>query len=173
MAKPVLDLTLVKQHLRVEHDLDDVLIAHFAAAAVDHVLNVIGLAGELEGNREHEARTTRFRIRCIPVQSVKKVERRDGDTWALVPESEWNLSGNHDLGYVLDIAGPVALHRITLEYGFEGGTMPPALKLAALFLVSHYYENRGAVAVGSGVAAVELPLGVKSLLDPWRNLFFA
>jgi len=173
MAKPVLDLTLVKQHLRVEHDLDDVLIAHFAAAAVDHVLATIGLAGELEGTRQYELRTACFRFPRLPVQTVLQVARWNGATWEELEEAAWTLTGNADLGFFLSVSAGVALHRVTVEHGFEGGTMPAALKLAALFLVSHYYENRGAVAVGAGVAAVELPLGVKSLLDPWRRIFFA
>ena len=45
--------------------------------------------------------------------------------------------------------------------------------LAALFLIGHYYENRSAVLVGQGVAAIDIPQSVKSLLDPWRSILFA
>lgn len=172
MAKPVLSLSLLKEHLRVEHSYDDTLITLYAAAAVDRVLDVIGLAGELDGDRRYEATTACFRIRGLPVERVKTVERWDGAAWVERSESDWSLSGNVDLGYTLDLAGGSARHRVTIEHGFVP-SMPPALQLAAFFLVAHYYENRGAVAVGAGIAAVELPISVKSLLDPWRRIFFA
>jgi uncharacterized phiE125 gp8 family phage protein len=172
MAKPVLSLSLVKDHLRVEHALDDNLITLYAAAAVDRVLDVIGLAGELEGDRQYEATTKRFVIRRLPVEAVKAVERWDGAAWVAIAESDWTLSGNVDLGFTIDISGTSARHRITIEHGFPT-VMPATLQMAALFLTAHYYENRGAVAVGAGIAAVELPLSVKSLLDPWRQILFA
>lgn len=46
--------------------------------------------------------------------------------------------------------------------------IPAPIKAALYLLVDHLWENRGAVVVGVGVGAVELPLGVGSLLAPYR-----
>lgn len=48
-----------------------------------------------------------------------------------------------------------------------GNEIPKTIRQAAFFLVGHYYSNRTAVVVGT--IANELPLAVKSLLDPHRD----
>ena len=44
--------------------------------------------------------------------------------------------------------------------------LPAAIRAAMLLLIGNWYENREAVVVGATVA--ELPLGVQSLLQPYR-----
>ena len=47
--------------------------------------------------------------------------------------------------------------------------IPAAVTQALLLLTAHYFENQQAVLVGNGVAAIEVPLGAKCLLDTVRH----
>lgn len=52
--------------------------------------------------------------------------------------------------------------------GEEGQTLTPALKLAALLLIGHWYTNREAVVTGT--IATTLPLAYESLIHPYREI---
>ena len=52
-----------------------------------------------------------------------------------------------------------------------GGNLPRAIKHAILLLVAHFYENRQSVVTGT--IATEVPLGLRSLLNPFRIVSFA
>lgn len=54
---------------------------------------------------------------------------------------------------------------ITFDVGYE--VLPAALKMACLMMVGHLYEHREAVVMGA--TAIELPLGVQALIDPYRR----
>jgi uncharacterized phiE125 gp8 family phage protein len=54
----------------------------------------------------------------------------------------------------------------TAGYGAAGSSVPRPLRQAMLLLVSHWFENREAVVVGTIVT--ELPFAVKSLIAPFR-----
>ena len=55
---------------------------------------------------------------------------------------------------------------MTANVGEPPEDVPASLKQAVLLLVSHYYNNRDAVEVGTITAT--LPMGVKALCDPYR-----
>lgn len=171
MAKPVISLSLAKQHLRVEHDYEDAIIVVMAAAAVDSCLAHIGLAGEME-ERTDQFRCREFRF-PFPLQAVTSVSRYAGGEWLDLADDQYSTSGNVDRGYrlILSDAVEAGVYQVAWEAGFA--TLPPTLEMAALFLLGHYFENRGAVAVGQGIATLELPFSVRNLLDPWRHILFA
>ncbi len=50
--------------------------------------------------------------------------------------------------------------------------VPEWFILAAGFLLTHYYENRAPVVVGSGVNTAEIPLTVRRILELNRERFF-
>ncbi|MNQ91198.1 Phage gp6-like head-tail connector protein [compost metagenome] len=52
--------------------------------------------------------------------------------------------------------------------GEEGQPLTPALKLAALLLIGHWYTNREAVVTGT--IATTLPLAYDSLIHPYRDI---
>ncbi|BBG85360.1 hypothetical protein AHGSH82_025050 [Aeromonas hydrophila] len=52
--------------------------------------------------------------------------------------------------------------------GEEGQPLTPALKLAALLLIGHWYTNREAVVTGT--IATTLPLAYDSLIRPYREI---
>jgi hypothetical protein len=58
--------------------------------------------------------------------------------------------------------------RLTYIAGYDPAELPPELTHAALMLFGHWYANREAVIASDRAAAVELPLGVQALLEPYR-----
>jgi len=52
--------------------------------------------------------------------------------------------------------------------GEEGQVLTPALRLAALLLIGHWYTNREAVVTGT--IATTLPLAYESLIHPYREI---
>lgn len=60
----------------------------------------------------------------------------------------------------------VAYTRRDLDTEFPSGWPAPVLQ-AVRFLVGHFYANREAVAA---TGRSEVPLGVKAMLAPWRDL---
>lgn len=118
-----------------------------------------------------------------PVMSVDLVTYIDDDAapqtlspacYEVDPQSEtaWLVPA---YGYVW----PVALDKvnaITVEFtaGWAApGVVPAAIRDAILLYVAHRYENREAVVVYARGAAIEVPLGFESLLEPYRVLRFA
>ena len=60
---------------------------------------------------------------------------------------------------------------ISASIGYTSGTLPPAVLHAVRLLVSQYYDIRENFAVGT-VVSKEMPNGIKSLLSPFRNVYF-
>lgn len=178
MAKPSIDLPTAKAHLRVAHSEDDELIAAYAEAAVDAALQHIGLAGCL-GPREIP---TRFRCSRLPfpVQDtgavLVRVSDDSGETYgATLAAEDFEVRGNAERGFEVEIVEEEYQHsgfyRIDYEAGFQ--PVPQVFRIACLFLLTHYYENRSAVVIGQGVVVAEMPLAVANLLDPWKRVLFA
>jgi uncharacterized phiE125 gp8 family phage protein len=172
MAKPAIDLTTAKAHLRVEHDFDDTLIGEYLAAAIDRTLAEIGLAGVLEGQHVTESDQPRFGF-LYPVAEIVSVEKRNAaGAWVAVPEEEWTLSGTAEGQHSIELAAqhlPGSWYRVTWEAGLS--PLPAWFRVAVLFLVGHYYENRSAVVIGATPA--EVPMGFVHLTKPHRRWFFA
>lgn len=71
-----------------------------------------------------------------------------------------------------------AANVITIVYraGFKAyetgliNPIPTAIRQAMLMLITHWYDHRNAVFIGSGVASDEIALAVTSLLQPYRRL---
>ena len=177
MAKPVIPISVAKAHLRVEHDLDDELIGGYLEAAVDHTLQEIGLAGVLD-HAFHVTETTLREFGFLyPVASVTKVEKKDSaGAWQVVPTDQWTLSGNLEERHVMALSEDAGHHsvsdyKVTWVAGLE--PLPAWFRVACLFLIGHYYENRSSVVIGSGVTPVEVPMGFVHLTKPHKRWFFA
>ncbi len=172
MAKPVIDITTAKAHLRVEHEFDDEIIALYTEAAIDRTLEEIGLAGVLE--REHVTETTLREFGFMyPVEGIVSVEKKDAaGAWQTLPAEDYTLSGSLDERHVLELAAAHlsgSSYRVTWKAGLK--PLPAWFKVACFFLIGHYYENRSSVIVG--VSAEEVPMGFKHLTSPHRRWFFA
>lgn len=60
---------------------------------------------------------------------------------------------------------------ISASVGYAANSIPPAVLHAVRLLLSQYYDIRENFAVGTVVSA-EMPNGIKSLLSPYRNVYF-
>ena len=173
MAKPLLDLTTAKAHLRVEHEFDDDLIGHYAAAAVDRTLAEIGLAGVLEEDQVTETTLREFGF-LYPVEAIQAVKKKNAaGAWVTLPAEDWTLRGNAEDRHVLELAEEHLSgesYRVEWTAGF-GEKLPSWFKVAALFLLGHYYENRSSVVTGT--ISTEVPMGFTHLCRPHRRWFFA
>jgi uncharacterized phiE125 gp8 family phage protein len=176
-----LTLAEAKAYLRVEYDDDDDVIAALIAGARVHV--------EAQTHRALITQSWRLvrdawpdddRIVVLPAPmrslTAARVYRPDGSTQAL-----------DVAGFVADVAaGPAVLSfaagalpapgrvfagielDIDVGYGDTPADVPESLRQAIRVLVAHWYENRGLIATGAGVAV--LPQSVAALLAPYRVL---
>lgn len=172
MAKPALDLSTVKAHLRVEHDLDDSIIADYTAAAIDRTLAEVGLAGVLELAQVTETKLRDFAL-LYPCEAVTAVKKRNAaGAWETLATDQWTLTGNAETQQVITLGED---HLEGDEYRVEWtaglSPLPAWFKVACLFLIGHYYENRSAVVIGA--TPVEVPMGFLHLCRPHKRWFFA
>jgi len=67
----------------------------------------------------------------------------------------------------------VATHFIGHSNLGAGGVIPRNITQAMLLLISHFYEMREPVAVGAGIAVIEIPMTIEALLNQDRVYQFA
>jgi uncharacterized phiE125 gp8 family phage protein len=184
LAPPAVEpvtLADAKAYLRVEHSDDDAVITALIAGARSHV--------EAQTRRALITQTWRL-VRdawpgqgCIAVVpsplrqiTAARVYREDGSTQAIdlqafVSDQAAAPAIIAFAAWSLPVPGrPVAGIEIDVEVGYGSGpaNVPDPLRQAIKLLVSHWYENRGVIAVGQSVAV--LPLTVAALIAPYRVL---
>lgn len=182
-ATPV-SLVEAKTHLRVDFDDDDTLIASLIDVATAHVDGWSGILGRAlvtqTWRQDFCAFGCRLRLPLAPVQSITEISYYDGDNHQQTLAADvYNL--------LADARGPfLALNRdktypgtyrredavsVTFAAGYgDADAVPAPIKAAILMMVAHLYENREAVAVGSSLAAIPLPMAVDALLAPYRRV---
>lgn len=174
---PVISVDDAKLHLRVEHDVEDDLIAGYIAAATEHA-EVYQLRSILE--RTWQLTLPRFprggrfiRLPRPPLQSVTKIDYTDraGNAQVMDPSHYRAMTDGRVLlatdGWPRTAEAADAV-RITYVAGYgEGGDVPQATRAAILLLAGHLYENRESVTVGTG-PTFALPQGTEYLLYPYR-----
>lgn len=175
-----------KQHLRVDHDDEDELIAELIVAARMHVENVTWRAlvtqtwecafpawPRPEGSRG------RLELPYAPLQSVTSVKYTDSDAvTTTVASTVYEVDTYATPGVVVPKAGqswpsftPSAINAVTVRYVCGYGTaaaVPGLLKAAIKLLVGHWYENREATVVAAGTVATVLPLAVESIVNQYQ-----
>lgn len=173
--EPDIDLELVKTHLRVEGDDDDVLIQALIDAACAHIDGPAGWLGRSIWAQTLELRQNVFcgpiRLPYGPVQSITSVEYVD------TAGVEQTLD---DAGYVLLTDGVCDLtygaswpsHRgdaegVRIQYDAGYETLPSTILAAVLLMVGDLYKNRETTGPDGG--AIEMSTTVQNLLGPFRN----
>lgn len=173
----VLSLALAKAHLRVEHDAEDAPIAAYVSAAQDAVerhcsrfltareaeISYSAFPGSCEGYA--------FDLPRDPVTAITAIAYTDSDGVAAeLEEADWRWSeaAPNLVRPAYDTSWPSAYAeagavRVTFDAGYEDGLCPPSLVQAVKLLLTHLYDNRGAM-------AGELPAGVVSLCRPYRRV---
>jgi len=177
VAPSVTPISLVeaREHCRVDHTDEDVLIESLIAAAVSHVdaQGELGRAMITQSWAQWEPQAPGWvRLDMGPFQSLTSVEYYDDDgvlQTADVADFEAQLSGDHVIIKPKDNREwPRADTRrdaIKLTYvaGF-GDTpedVPAGIRHAMLMLVAHWYENRSAV---DDARMMPVPMAVEALL---------
>lgn len=171
-------LAEAKAHLRVDIPDEDALISRY-----------IRTARQVCEVRRRESFITQtydlyldawpaggFKLPMGPVQSITSIVYYDEDG----NEATWDSSN-----YITDLVSQPA--RIVLKsstsypstvlqevngvrvrfvagYGATGASVPEHIRSAMLLLIGHYYENREAVVIGSGLSVNPLPEGVNHVL---------
>ncbi len=180
-ATPV-SLAEIKDHLRVEHNEDDALVALYLEAAVAHLDGDEGILGRALVTQTWDQTIDDFphgddlALMLAGVQSVTSITYRDfnGDPQTFAAES-YMLRQRHGLTWVHlkddytwpetdDEPGAVTV-RFLAGYG-DAAAVPAALKAALMLHVGHLYENREPVVIGQSVAG--LPMAYDALVAPYR-----
>ncbi|MGM4911442.1 head-tail connector protein [Rhizobium sp. 768_B6_N1_8] len=178
-TEPVVSLAEAKRHLRVLHDDDDTDIELFVAAASAAIEgpNGIGIALSPQTWRlSLDHFPCEIVVPLGPVTEVTSVAYQDanGDTATVsglrfdLDESPLRIWPARDTAWPETYCEPGAV-KITFACGYE--KLPADLRAAILLLVGHFYEHREAVT--TDLKAVELPMGVASILERYRVGRFA
>lgn len=178
-ASPVVSLAEAKRHLRVLHDDDDVDIEMMVAAATACIEgpNGIGIALSPQTWRlSLDGFPCEIIVPLGPVTDVTSVSYVDGNgTPATVSgvrfdldESPLRIFPARDTPWPSTYCEPGAV-KVTFACGYT--ELPADLRAAILLLVGHFYEHREAVT--TDLKAIELPMGVTSILERYRVGRFA
>lgn len=159
----ILSLADAKEHLRVVHDDEDILIGSLRNSAVSHVERISGVA-LASGSWSWAMRCfpARVDLPIGPVTAIDTVSYLDGDGVAQTYDDARLIDGS-----VYPASGgtwPTAYDSVTVEFtaGLTSAAEAPELLAAVKLVLGHLYENREAV---SAKAMGEVPLGVDSLIS--------
>ena len=168
-----------KVHLRVDHDDDDALIEGLIGSATEHLDGWIGVGGFCLAvqtwRQDFDAFSKDMRLALGPVIDVTSVAwRNEAGTLSTVSSSNYDLrtdsAGRSLIRFDIGFSFPSGLHEsraVSITYRAGHAVVPNPLRVAIMMLVAHWYGNREAVAA---VASTALPMGVASLIAPYRRV---
>lgn len=168
-----------KEFLRVDSTAEDSLILSLVTAARTHVEQYLQKSLITQTWRlvlDGFPSTGRLFLPMGPLQSVNSIKTySSADAESVFSATEYFVDTVGDrVGQSLDSVWPANLRPTnaviidyTTGYGSAASDVPGDIVQAIKMLISHYYENRDGVVVGTG--ANELPMGVTALLMPYRR----
>lgn len=178
-----ISLEEAKQHLRQDLDDDDVMLAvAYLPAAREACENYLSRALITQTLRQTFACWPEcMRLERAPHQSVTSIQYVDVDgATQTLASTEYQVDLSSDApARIMPAYGKVwpsvrtetfnpIIVTFVAGYGAAGSAVPGPIRSAMLLLISHLYENRGAVNIGN---INEIPMSVKFLLDPYRVLY--
>lgn len=175
----VLSLDDAKTWLRVTNDSEDALITSLIQVAVNAVQKFTGqYLDEISCTYRMSAFFDTY-LPAAPLRSVSAVQYTPDSTpidfedyyieiHGTSPFIHFNSPPAIDTKNVLPVT-------ITAAIGYPqvlGSAAPPSELLHAVrLLLSHYYDIRENVIVGT-IVSPPIPMGIQSLMSPYRNLYF-
>ena len=182
-AEEPITLQEAKAHLRVDGTADDALISALIQAARQHIDGRDGWLGRALMQQTWDYAIDEFPdadfipLPLAPVQSITSITYTDTNgasqtfssaSYVLGADLAWKPRVN--LGYGLSWAStrgvPDAV-KVRFVAGYANAAdVPGPIKAALLLMIGHLHENREATA---DRVLTELPLGVDSLLMPYRR----
>lgn len=184
MTDPVLlvppaDLLTVEEarlHLRVDHFEEDALIRGLIGAATGWMDGWRGVLGRCILTQTWAIKADALATMRLPFPDVQSaiVTYLDPAGASQTVQAENYLvrtvNGLGELVFAPDFVPPAILpgrdDAVTVSAVFGWPAAPPSLKVAALMLVAHWYQNREAVVTGT--IASEVPLTVETMIAPYR-----
>lgn len=166
----LISLADIKEFLRVDHSDEDTTITAIIDAAAQSIQNYTG---------RHFKTTTfvfnldsfhfiEFPYQVTSVTSVTYLDRA-GDSQTLATTKYFTDTGRQpgriNFKNTPDLVED-KFNRVTIN-GTVTNDINSPLTHAIKMLCAHFYENRRAVVVGT-LSAVEIPLGVKAIINPYR-----
>lgn len=181
LTPPVVEplaLAQVKQHLRVDHDHEDGLIAEILTAARQYAEHASGQRLITQRWRQYEnALPASYCIvaKLAPVAAIETVTAFDaeGEPQVLAGDAVSLVRSTDPASIEIDQSIDPVIARNGLEidlitgYGDLGTDVPDIIKRAILLLVAHWYEFRGAISPQE--QPVSLPPGFDALLAAFRR----
>ena len=165
-AEPLVSLTDLKQHLRVDHDDDDGLISSLFASAMAHIDGPRGVLGRCIQPQTWEGRPDPFSgFLRLPLPGIDDVsayrEADDGqEDLALNVRRRWPWTE-------VALAEPEAGDGVVISMvASTPEDIWPVIGEVVKLLVGHWYANREAVVAGT--IATTIPLAVTRLLHPLK-----
>lgn len=167
----LISLVDMKEFLRVDHSDEDTTITAIIDAAAQSIQDYTG---------RHFKTTTfvfnldsfhfiEFPYQVTSVSSVTYLDR-NGDSQTLATTKYFTDTarqpGRINFKNTPDLVED-KFNRVTINGAVNGIQIEPPLTHAIKMLAAHYYENRRAVVVGT-TSAIEIPLGVKAIINPYR-----
>lgn len=176
-AEPV-TLVEARQHLRIDYEGEDDLLAGLIRAAREEVEAACGLALIDQSWRlalDRLPRSMTVSLRRHPVREIAAVTVYGGEGEAsLVDPADYRLDAQARPARLHFLKAPpvvAAINGIEIDFtaGFgEAGTdVPDLLKRAMLLLVAHWFEFRAEI--GAAAQPVSYPAGYDRLIAPWRT----
>lgn len=182
VATDVLSVADAKTFLRVDSSDEDALISDLISVAVESVQKYTGHV--FSYNETMELNLQRFEavnLPLTPIVTINSISYRDvSNVQQTLNASSYWIEPLASTSNVLRFKGTTpnlykySSHPITVsvEIGYEETeSIPPMMIHAVRLLVSQYYDQRENFIVGTSVST-ELPNGLKSLLSPFRNVYF-
>jgi uncharacterized phiE125 gp8 family phage protein len=173
--QPVVSFQEAKDHLRVRHDDEDMLIETYVAAATASLDGPAGWLGRALGRQELEATDDVFRD-CMrlpypPILDVVSIKYLNaGGVEATILPSEYEMRGSL-IGSAFGKRWPAVLAHpgsVRIRYWAGYDEVPAQVRAAILLMVGDLYANRETVAIGVSAAAIPMSTTVLNLLNPLR-----
>jgi len=173
--EPIITVEEAKTYLRVIDDAEDGLIANLIAAATESVEGIAGvqIAGRNVRIETLAPVTWPIALPVSPVRSIASVATVDkSGTPTAVDTADYLLDASEFSPRLLlasDASAPEipadGKLRIDLAAGYE--TVPGNVRQAVLFTVSHWFEARVPVAIGT--IAQRIPMTAEHLLQSFKR----
>lgn len=170
--KEPVDIASLKEYQHIDHEEEQITF--------DRINKAARLSAEKFTRRSLAVKTyeltlyerfDRIKLPNPPLVSVDKVTVKDKDG-TLIEVTDFYVSESEPAILLVEWPDvelyPVDAFKIQYTAGYDN--MPEDIEQALHLLVSHFYENREAVIVGTSV--VKIPFSVESLLYPYKAGWF-
>lgn len=174
-----------KEFLRVDHSDEDSIITSAIGAAVDYCEAELGLALMDQTITVKLDAFPSVDYIYLPMSNLLSVvsisytdQNGDAQTYTDYTADTYNTPGrivNNLLVWpqTKDVANAVTIvYRAGFKEYDTGETVPVprGIRQAMMMLITHFYDNRNAVFIGSGMVSDELALAVTALLAKFRRM---